>query len=79
MDKENTVVGNGVNHPDYYNKGEIECIDAIEAMNTNKDSLQGFCLGNAMKYLWRFPDKGGVQDLEKAIWYIHRVIDKEKR
>lgn len=79
MGKENIVTGNDVNHPGYYNRGKVECIDAIESMASNKSPEQAFCLGNAMKYLFRFPDKGGAKDLEKAIWYIKRVIDKEKK
>lgn len=68
-----------VNHPVYYNKGQVECIEGIEAMSANKDAFQGFCLGNAMKYIWRYPSKGGVDDLKKAVWYLQRVIDKDSR
>lgn len=59
-----------VNHPPHY-KGHpsgVECIEITEHMN--------FCLGNAMKYIWRADLKNGVEDLEKAIWYIRREIEK---
>jgi hypothetical protein len=39
-----------------------------------------FCLGNAIKYLWRVDGKEApVQDLEKAIWYIQREIDRRAK
>lgn len=47
----------------------IECIQIAEHM--------GFCLGNAVKYLWRAGLKrDAIEDLKKAIWYIQREIDK---
>lgn len=49
------------NHP-----SGVECIVIIEHMN--------FCLGNAMKYIWRADEKGGVEDLQKAMWYLQREI-----
>ncbi|GAA4442998.1 DUF3310 domain-containing protein [Bremerella cremea] len=59
-----------VHHPDHYNRGSMEVIDAIEGLGL------GFCEGNALKYLARHPDKGGVTDLMKAAWYVHRLIEK---
>lgn len=63
-----------VNHPPHY-KGHpsgVECIDIVEHM--------GFCLGNAVKYIWRADLKGNaVQDLEKAKWYLEREIERRKR
>jgi hypothetical protein len=38
-----------------------------------------FCLGNAMKYLWRADLKNGLEDLEKAVWYIQREIERRKK
>jgi hypothetical protein len=38
----------------------------------------GFCLGNAIKYIWRADLKGGAEDLEKAVWYIQREIQRRK-
>ena len=40
----------------------------------------GFCLGNAIKYIWRADEKGNaVQDLEKAKWYLEREIAKRRK
>lgn len=61
-----------VNHPNHYCKGEIECIDAIRASMTD-ESFAGYCKGNAIKYIWRYENKGKEQDLEKAIWYLNKI------
>ena len=65
-----------VNHPDHYNKGMIECIDAIESAVSGISGFEGFCIGNAIKYLWRWKHKGGIEDLKKAKWYIDKVIER---
>ncbi len=61
-----------VNHPPHYraHPSGIECITITEHMN--------FCLGNAVKYIWRAGLKGDdqVQDLEKARWYITRELER---
>lgn len=44
----------------------IECIEITRHLNFN--------IGNAIKYLWRYKDKNGVEDLQKATWYIHDEI-----
>ena len=64
-------MSNAVNHPAHYNVGKIEVIDAIE------DWGLGFSLGNAIKYIARADHKGKpVEDLEKAVWYIRREIER---
>lgn len=60
-------VADSVNHPDHYNVGGIEVIDAIEAWDL------GFCLGNAVKYIARAGKKDPTkeaEDLKKAAWYL---------
>lgn len=71
-------MSDNVNHPKHYS-GSIECIDAIAAATTELNGSEAFCIGNAIKYLWRYKNKGGIQDLEKAIWYINRVIEDAGR
>lgn len=66
-----------VDHPDHYNSGEVECIDAIQSCMAGLSGFEGFCIGNAIKYLWRWKQKGGVTDLEKAMWYIDRIIKED--
>ena len=65
-----------VNHPSHYTQGGIECIDALEAATTGLTGIEAVCTANAIKYLWRWKSKGGKQDLEKARWYIDRMISK---
>ena len=63
-----------VDHPVHYTNhpSGIECIRITEHMN--------FCLGNAMKYIWRAGQKGSViEDLGKAIWYISAEIERLKK
>ena len=67
-----------VNSPPHYNKGAIECIDAIEAMLTHEEYV-GYLRGNSLKYRWRFRYKNGVQDLEKAKWYEQRLMETLKQ
>lgn len=60
-----------VNHPAHYTShpSGVECIQVTEHMT--------FCVGNAIKYLWRAGLKGSashVEDLKKARWYIEREI-----
>jgi hypothetical protein len=61
-----------VNHPKHYTNhpSGVECIQITRHM--------GFNLGNAMKYVWRADLKNGVEDLEKAIWYIKDEIAKRR-
>lgn len=60
-------------NPSYYKtRCPVECIEVAEHFD--------FCLGNAIKYIWRagLKTEDPVTDLEKAIWYIHREIEKVK-
>lgn len=67
--KNKTKKGETVNHPEHYNTGNIEVIDAIE------DWGMGFHDGNAIKYIARAGHKGKeLEDLKKARWYIDRLI-----
>ena len=64
-----------VNNPTHYNTGAVECIDAIQA-TLSAEEFQGYCRGNTLKYLWRCMYKGkSKQDLEKARWYLDRLLD----
>lgn len=65
-------MSDSVNHPSHYTAGLIECIDAIESA-LGAVGFTYYCQGNALKYLWRWRNKGGVEDLDKAIWYIERM------
>jgi hypothetical protein len=62
-----------VNHPKHYKQhpSGVECIQITEHYN--------FCIGNAIKYLWRSDHKNGIEDLKKAIWYIQREIENREK
>jgi hypothetical protein len=62
-----------VNHPPHYtaHPSGVECIQVTEHMN--------FCLGNAVKYIWRADLKdNAIEDLKKAVWYVNREIERRK-
>ena len=63
-----------VQHPSHYTQGGIECIDAIKASMT-ADGFCDYCKGNIIKYIWRWRDKGGVEDLRKASVYLDWLIN----
>lgn len=63
-----------VNHPAHYEATtSIECIEAMELIFDWYD-VQTFCLCNAFKYIWRHKHKGGLEDLDKAQWYINHAV-----
>jgi len=62
-----------VSSPAHYNQGKVEVIDAIESWGLD------FCLGNVVKYVARAEHKGErAKDLKKALWYLERVVRKQK-
>lgn len=56
-----------------YKHGKLELIDVLKDLLPELDGYEGFCVGNAIKYLWRFKYKGGTEDLEKAKYYINKM------
>ena len=67
-----------VNNPPHYTQGSIECIDAIEAA-LGPEGFKAFLRGNIIKYNWRCDQKGGVEDMKKARWYLEKLIEKERQ
>ena len=69
-----------VNHPSHYQSANgLEVIEVIEAFVEDLKGAEAFCIANAIKYLCRFNKKNGVEDLEKAKWYIEKAIEYRKR
>ena len=62
-----------VNSPSHY-QGKVECIDCIESATAGLNGIEAFCTGNAIKYLYRWKKKNGIEDLKKAKWYIDKII-----
>ena len=63
-----------VNHPQHYTQGGIECIDALKAATVGKRGIEAVCVANVIKYLWRYEEKNGVEDIRKAKFYIERLL-----
>lgn len=62
-----------VNHPAHY-EGKVECIEALESATIGLEGIEAVDTANAIKYLWRWKKKNGVEDLKKAVWYIQHLI-----
>lgn len=67
-----------VNHPTHYAHDKVECIDAMESA-FGKTAVEDFCLINAFKYIWRSRDKNGLEDIEKAKWYLNKYEELMKK
>ena len=64
-----------VNHPKHYKaKNGMEVIDVIEAFTANSSGYEATHTGNVIKYICRWKEKNGLEDLRKAQWYLNRLI-----
>lgn len=63
-----------VNSPPHYTAGGIEAIDAIKAAVATAPPVQAVFVANILKYVWRYREKNGKQDLLKARWYLDELI-----
>ena len=65
-----------VNHPSHYKaKNGMEVIDVIEAFTANLEGYEATHTGNVIKYICRWKEKNGLEDLKKAQWYLNRLIE----
>ena len=65
---------------DYYNRGGVEAIDAIESACAGLSGFEGFLTGTCLKYLFRWRWKGtSLADLKKARYYLDRLIAEEEK
>lgn len=67
-----------VNSPKHYCKGGLECINVIKAQLTPEQN-KGYLYGNVLKYMWRWPEKNGLEDLKKAKHYLEWLIEEVKK
>jgi hypothetical protein len=65
-------------NPSHYKNGKIECIDAIESATHYLTGFDGYCVGNIIKYVWRYDTKNGLEDLYKARWYLEKLIKEHE-
>jgi hypothetical protein len=69
-------VSDVVNKPEHYRQGGVECIEAIKAAVTTAPPVQAVFVANILKYVWRYREKNGTQDLMKARWYLNELINE---
>ena len=68
-----------VSHPGHYqSKTGLEVIDVIEAFTDGLEGIEATDTGNIIKYICRWKKKNGLQDLEKALWYLQHLVDHVK-
>jgi cephalosporin-C deacetylase-like acetyl esterase len=60
--------------PNYYKRGGLECYDVIRK-TMGEEKYKGFLWGNIQKYLWRWEQKNGKQDLKKALEYLGKLLE----
>lgn len=65
-------MADNVNHPAHYETGKFECIDVM-VETQGVEATQNFCVCNALKYVYRHKKKNGMEDLQKAIWYLNKA------
>lgn len=61
-------------NPSHYKQAGVECIDVI-LQTQGAEYTKGFCLCNAMKYLYRHNNKNGDEDIKKAAWYLNKYLE----
>ena len=82
-DKETTdninVLQDSVHHPKYYLKGGMEGIDVIKAAVSNLSGFEAVCVANIIKYIWRYKEKNGLEDVMKAGKYLEWLIKEVEK
>lgn len=79
MDKNYQSNDQMVSHPPHYiSETGMEVIDVIEAFTFDLKGIEATDTGNIIKYICRWKQKGGVQDLEKILWYTQHLINHVK-
>lgn len=71
------LLNNNVNKPKHYTNGKYECIDIMRDV-FGPEKVATFCQLNAFKYLWRSELKNGLEDMEKADWYLKKYIELKR-
>lgn len=72
---------NQVYNPSHYQSYKKDGIDCITAMQHafGDEAVATFCKLNAFKYNWRSESKGGNTDIEKAVWYLNKYLELNKK
>lgn len=65
-----------VSHPSHYiSSNGLETIDVIEAFTAELKGIEATDTGNIIKYICRWKQKNGLQDLKKCMWYLQHLIE----
>ena len=64
-------------NPNHYRKNGVQCIESIKT-ELSSDEFRGYLKGNIRKYLWRYKEKNGIEDLNKAQKYLSWLIEFEE-
>ena len=73
------VTGDAVSHPSHYTAGGLEAMDALKAIMDGAPPMPPmahYWWGCAFKYIWRWPHKGGIEDLRKAKQCLEYAIEE---
>lgn len=66
-----------VNHPMHYiSESGLETIDVIKAFTKDLNGYEAVATGNILKYICRWKNKNGIEDLKKAQWYLNNLIEE---
>lgn len=73
LEKELSKISDNPVQPNHYNNScSLSCLDMMKVVFGDHETFI-FCLTSAFKYIWRFKDKNGIEDLDKARWYLDYV------
>ena len=67
-----------VNHPKHYCKGGVESIAFVKAAVSNLRGFEAVCVANIIKYMWRYKEKNGLEDVMKAAKYLEWLQEEVK-
>lgn len=66
-----------VNHPNHYiSKRGLESIDVIKCFTEDLQGFEAVATANILKYMMRWKNKNGIEDLKKARWYLNELIEE---
>lgn len=71
-DEPEQIKSDNINPNHYKSQCSLECIDAM-IMAFGSDVVYHFCICNAWKYMWRYQNKNGQEDIGKARWYLEKA------
>ena len=68
------MMNDNVEHPSHYCKGKYESIEVMTEV-FGAEAVKSFALLNAFKYIWRADKKNGIEDIQKAAWYLRKYLE----